>query len=90
MKTFQWDKVSANATASTVWDGAVAVEPEIEAKLRAQGIFDEMADDFRAKQTVHMVTKKDKQVLASVLSVQQRQRIGESEIFQACCSGVAS
>lgn len=77
LKTFQWDKVSANATAATVWERAVAKDPDIEAKLRAQGIFDAMEDDFRAKQTVQIATKKDKQTLVSVLSVQQRQRIGK-------------
>lgn len=77
LKTLQWEKVTAVALGSTVWDSAPADgASDLETKLRAQGIFDQMEEDFKAKQTVKMTGKKHAQTLESVLSVKERQRIG--------------
>lgn len=76
LKTLQWDKVTAVALGSTVWDREKG--SDLESKLRAQGIFDQMEEDFRAKQTVKMASRKQAQTLESVLSVKERQRIGQS------------
>ena len=82
LKTFQWDKVSPHGLAATIWarpngapkgDAAAVAE-----RLREQGIFDAMEEDFRAKQTVKLAAKRDKTTLMSCLESRHAQNIGQS------------
>lgn len=72
MKQLQWEKLAS--TESTVWGGAPIAESEWAARLREQGIFAEMENDFRAMQTVKRATPK-KEALVSVLDHNARQKI---------------
>lgn len=78
MKQLQWDKLSPNAVASTVWGRGTLDESVWSKKLRSQGIFDEMEDDFRMRQTVKKVNRNDAAKLKSVLTDNQRKHIGQS------------
>lgn len=78
LKTFQWDKVSPHGLASTIWGQQGNEDDDIAAKLRRQGIFDLMEEDFRAKQTVKLASKREKTTLTTCLGTQQGQNIGMS------------
>lgn len=75
MKQLQWDKLDAGTVANTVWALASEDASEFSKNLKLRGVFDQLEDDFRAKQTVTMTVKKEKKTLTSVLSNQDRQRI---------------
>lgn len=77
LKTFQWDKVSPHSLGSTIWGQQGSEDQSIAAKLQQQGIFDLMEEDFRAKQTVKLATKREKTTLTTCLGTQQGQNIGE-------------
>lgn len=76
MKQLQWDKLSPNAVAATVWGRGTLDESEWSKKLRSQGIFDEMEDDFRMKQIVKKVVGIESTKLTSVLTPNQQKHIG--------------
>ena len=79
MKQFQWDKLNSNGIASTVFAGDhQEEESEWARKLRLEGMFDDMEQEFRAKQTVQISAKRVKKTLDTVLKQEQRQRIGQS------------
>lgn len=76
MLQLQWDKLTPAAVASTIWGSSNPDESAWSRKLRSQGIFDEMEDDFRARQLVKRVIKTPTTALSSVLDPKQRERIG--------------
>ena len=82
MKQFQWDKLNSNGIASTVFAGDhQEEESEWARKLRMEGMFDDMEQEFRAKQTVQISAKRVKKTLDTVLKPEQRQRIGQSFVL---------
>ncbi|CEQ39622.1 SPOSA6832_01157, partial [Sporobolomyces salmonicolor] len=83
LKTFQWDKVSPHGLASTVWARNGPDGQDIAAKLRQQGIFDLMEEDFRAKQTAKFVTKRQKETLTTCLLPDQAKNIEIAVLKQA-------
>ena len=80
MKQLQWDKLSPNVVASTVWGRGTLDESEWSEKLRQQGIFEEMEEDFRMKQFIKKVIRNDAAKLKSVLSDNQRKHIGAPNV----------
>ncbi|KAK4700741.1 hypothetical protein P7C70_g5503, partial [Phenoliferia sp. Uapishka_3] len=75
MKQLQWDKLSPNAVASTVWGRNALDESEWSKKFKSEGIFDAMEDDFRMKQIVKRIVVNDAAKLKSVLTDDQRKHI---------------
>lgn len=78
MKQLQWDKLPANAVGNSVFSRVGLTEAGLSERLRRQGAFDALEEEFKAKQTKKLVSKQAKQKLASVLKPEQRQRIGSS------------
>jgi cytokinesis protein len=53
MKQLQWDKLPQQQVAKTLWnDDKAAREFEMLEKLRLDGVWNEMEEDFKAKQLV--------------------------------------
>ncbi|KDN38137.1 actin-binding FH2, partial [Tilletiaria anomala UBC 951] len=78
MKQLQWDKLSAQHAAETVWSKATVDEQRITEIMKKEGFFEEMEEDFKAKQVARRATaatKKDKIELKTHLSLQTRQGI---------------
>jgi cytokinesis protein len=79
MKQLQWDKLSAQHAAETVWGRNTADEVQITEMLRSGGLFEEMEEDFKAKQVAKRATaalaKKEKLEFKTHLSLQTRQGI---------------
>ncbi|KAL8279166.1 hypothetical protein RQP46_008422 [Phenoliferia psychrophenolica] len=75
MKQLQWDKLPPNSVASTVWGRGTMDESLWSKKLRQQGIFDEMEEDFRVKQFLKRDIRHDAAKLKSILSDNQRKHI---------------
>lgn len=80
MKQLQWDKLSPQHAAETIFGQhqLTADEEEIVKMLQQEGLFDEMEEDFKAKQPVKKsanTAKKDKIELKTHLSLQTRQGI---------------
>ena len=78
MKQLQWDKLSAQHAAETIWGSETMDEETLRATISAQGVFDEMESDFRAKELpkrgAHAV-RKDRQDLQTHLNLATRQGI---------------
>ncbi|CAO1613189.1 unnamed protein product [Sympodiomycopsis kandeliae] len=78
MKQLQWDKLSPQHAAETVWGQNPIADEELTAVLRSEGLFEEMEEDFKAKQTPKrqaQAAKKDKVEFKTHLSFQTRQGI---------------
>ncbi len=80
MKQLQWDKLSPQHAAETIFGQheLTADEEQIVRQLQQEGLFDEMEEDFKAKQPVKKsaaMAKKDKIELKTHLSLQTRQGI---------------
>lgn len=80
MKQFQWDKLSPQHAAETIFGQheLTADEEQVVKMLQQEGLFDEMEEDFKAKQPVKKsasTAKKDKIELKTHLSLQTRQGI---------------
>lgn len=76
MLQLQWEKISPATATATVWNAVQLDETEWSRKLRQNGIFDEMEDNFRAKQTVKRMAQGPKAHLVSVLDTDKKKRIG--------------
>ena len=78
MKQLQWDKLTPQHAAETVWGKNLAEEERLTLMLKEEGLFDEMEEDFKAKQAAKRATtsaKKDKVELKTHLTLQTRQGI---------------
>lgn len=82
MKQLQWDKLNPQHAAETVWGTAnQSDEAKLTEMLRDQGMFEEMEEDFKAKQVARRATqqnglaKKEKVEFKTHLSLQTRQGI---------------
>lgn len=80
MKQLQWDKLSPQHAAETIFGKheLTADEEALVKTLQQEGLFEEMEEDFKAKQPVKKSTstaKKDKIELKTHLSLQTRQGI---------------
>lgn len=79
MKQLQWDKLSPQHAAETIFGQheLTADEESVIKTLQQEGLFEEMEEDFKAKQPVKKVNaaKKDKIELKTHLSLQTRQGI---------------
>lgn len=80
MKQLQWDKLSPQHAAETIFgQKAITADEETFVKqLQQEGLFEEMEEDFKAKQPVKKsaaTAKKDKIELKTHLSLQTRQGI---------------
>ena len=80
MKQLQWDKLSPQHAAETIFGQheLTADEEQLVKMLQQEGLFDEMEEDFKAKQPVKKsaaTAKKDKIELKTHLSLQTRQGI---------------
>lgn len=78
MKQLQWDKLSPQHAAETVWGKPIVEEDQLATILRSEGFFDEMEEDFKAKQAAKRQTaaaKKDKFEFKTHLTRQTTQGI---------------
>lgn len=79
MKQLQWDKLSPQHAAETIFGQheLTADEESVVKLLQSEGLFEEMEEDFKAKQPVKKINaaKKDKIELKTHLSLQTRQGI---------------
>ncbi|CAO1620396.1 unnamed protein product [Parajaminaea phylloscopi] len=79
MKQLQWDKLSPQHAAETVWGKGEIREDQLALVLRSEGLFEEMEEDFKAKQAAKRQTtaagKKEKVEFKTHLSYQTRQGI---------------
>ncbi|KAL5511448.1 hypothetical protein ACEPAH_4664 [Sanghuangporus vaninii] len=77
MKQLQWDKLPQTQVAKTLWnDEEPDKEKEWIKKLREQRIWEEMEEDFKAKQLViNLMAKQKKAELRSVLDPQTKKRV---------------
>lgn len=79
MKQLQWDKLTAQHAAETIWGQSGVEDEELAKVLRSEGLFEEMEEDFKAKQAAKRQTsaaaKKDKFEFKTHLSFQTRQGI---------------
>ncbi|CDS00429.1 hypothetical protein [Sporisorium scitamineum] len=80
MKQLQWDKLSPQHAAETIFGQheLTADEEQVVKMLQQEGLFDEMEEDFKAKQPVKKsaaTAKKDRIELKTHLSLQTRQGI---------------
>jgi cytokinesis protein len=78
MKQLQWDKIAAQNVGDTVWSKPLIDEQELTQVLKNEGFFEEMEEDFKAKQVTRRTTasaKRDKLELKTHLSLQTRQGI---------------
>jgi cytokinesis protein len=79
MKQLQWDKLPQQQVSRTIWKDD---EPERERgmleKLKLDGIWNEMEEDFKAKQLViNLMARQKRAELKSVLDPQTKKRVGE-------------
>lgn len=76
MKQLQWEKVSKAQVSKTVWSAPELAEDDIATKMRAVNMWDEMEDEFKAKEIIYDAVKKRKETeLLSVLAPDHRKRI---------------
>ncbi|EJD02078.1 uncharacterized protein FOMMEDRAFT_87486 [Fomitiporia mediterranea MF3/22] len=77
MKQLQWDKLPQTQVGKTLWnDEEPGKEKEWIQKLREQRIWEEMEEDFKAKQLViNLMAKQKKAELRSVLDPQTKKRV---------------
>lgn len=79
MKQLQWDKLSPQHAAETVWGQGKIEDDQLALVLRSEGFFEEMEEDFKAKQAAKRQTaaagRKDKIEFKTHLSYQTRQGI---------------
>lgn len=76
MKQLQWEKVSKAQVSKTVWSAPELAEDDIAIKMRAVNLWDEMEDEFKAKEIIFDAVKKRKETeLLSVLAPDHRKRI---------------
>lgn len=82
LRQFQWDKLPPAAVAATVWTTTRVDELEWSLILRSQGVFDDVESQFRDKETVKLLNKRQKKEFTSVLNQAKRQKIGSSVSFR--------
>lgn len=79
MKQLQWDKLTPQHAAETVWGQQIVEEDKLTEMLREKGLFEEMEEDFKAKQinkrSTTTAAKKDKTDFKTHLTLQTRQGI---------------
>jgi cytokinesis protein len=76
MKQLQWEKVSKAQLAKTVWSAPEVAEDALASKMRATNLWDEMEDEFKAKEIIYDAVKRKKETeLLSVLTSDHRKRI---------------
>ena len=78
MKQVQWDKLSAEHASSTVWGANDAFEQRLRPIILAGGVFDEMEEEFKAKEASKKAVtavKKDHKELQTHLNYATRQGI---------------
>lgn len=78
MKQLQWDKVSKTQLQNTIWsEGEAPVgEEELVERMKAVNIWNDMENEFKAREVVYDAVKKKKETeLLSVLSPDHRKRI---------------
>ncbi|WVQ98293.1 hypothetical protein IAU59_005416 [Kwoniella sp. CBS 9459] len=77
MKQLQWEKVSKAQLAKTMWGQSEnVVEDDLVSKMKAVNLWDEMEDEFKAKEIIYDAVKKRKETeLQSVLAPDHRKRI---------------
>jgi cytokinesis protein len=78
MKQLQWDKLTPQHAAETIWGQTSVSEQELASMLREQGMFDEMEEDFKARNVAKrpaQAAKKEKMEFKTHLTLQTRQGI---------------
>lgn len=78
MKQLQWDKLSAEHASSTVWGTNEAHELRLRDVFLSQGVFEEMEEEFKAKEASKKAVtavKKDQKELQTHLNYATRQGI---------------
>lgn len=78
MKQLQWDKLPQQQVSKTLWkDDEPEKEREMLEKLKMDGVWNEMEEDFKAKQLViNLMARQKRAELKSVLDQQTRKRVG--------------
>jgi cytokinesis protein len=77
-KQLQWEKLSAQHASETIWGKNGADEELLRSVFREQGVFDEVEEDFRAKEVSRRVSsaaRKDRKELQTYLNLTTRQGI---------------
>lgn len=79
MKQLQWDKLPQQQVSKTLWkDDDMEKEKEMLEKLRMDGVWSEMEEDFKAKQLViNLMARQKRAELKSVLDPQTKKRVGK-------------
>jgi len=79
MKQLQWDKLPHQQVSRTLWkDDEPQKERLMLEKLKTDGVWNEMEEDFKAKQLViNLMARQKRAELKSVLDPQTRKRVGK-------------
>lgn len=79
MKQLQWDKLPHQQVSRTLWkDDEPQKERLMLEKLKIDGVWNEMEEDFKAKQLViNLMARQKRAELKSVLDPQTRKRVGK-------------
>ena len=76
MKQLQWEKVPRPRLNKTIWSTPEVQEEELLTKMRSVNLWDEMENEFKAKEVIFDAVKKRKETeLLSVLASDHRKRI---------------
>lgn len=75
MKQLQWEKLNPGRVTNTIWANNEHDELEWVKRLQRDGIFDEMEEDFKARQLAKVAAARKKVDWVSVLDPKTRERI---------------
>jgi len=85
MKQVVWEKINPLQMEKTVWGSKDIDEDQFIKRMQAEGIFEQMEEDFQAKKAAQKAAAKKKDDLVSVLNAKTRERIGKSPLHLQSC-----
>jgi cytokinesis protein len=85
MKQVVWEKINPLQMEKTVWGSKDIDEDQFIKRMQAEGIFEQMEEDFQAKKAAQKAAAKKKDDLVSVLNAKTRERIGKSPLNLRNC-----
>jgi len=88
MKQVVWEKINPLQMEKTIWGSKDIDEEQFIKRMQAEGIFEQMEEDFQAKKAAQKAAAKKKDDLVSVLNAKTRERIGMSAISVVMALGL--